>query len=170
MSPLKGNVSQDFRPSFFHDLNPSGPLRNRPKYFRILFWFRQDIQSRSSKNSTPQCAWHQGVNILGLANQIFFLEIFSFMIDVVTPKRISPNCPFTVKATRDAQRFWFWLRVVQFDSAVWCALRSLTPRCDAHPWSLTPQYYAHIGAQLRSVMHTAKLDSEERCTLWSQTT
>ena len=29
--------------SFFHDLNPSGPLINRLKYFRIRFWFRRDI-------------------------------------------------------------------------------------------------------------------------------
>ena len=29
---------------FFHDSNPSGPLINRPKYFRIQLRFCQDIQ------------------------------------------------------------------------------------------------------------------------------
>ena len=32
---------------FFHDSNPSGPLINRLKYFRILFRFRQDFRSQS---------------------------------------------------------------------------------------------------------------------------
>ena len=35
----KGSVSWDFRPQFFHDSNPSRPLINRLKYFRIMFEF-----------------------------------------------------------------------------------------------------------------------------------
>ena len=47
---LKGSVSRDFRPPvFFHDSNPSGPLINRLKYFRIRFRFRRNIRSQSSK-------------------------------------------------------------------------------------------------------------------------
>ena len=37
---LKG----DFRPPVFHYSNPSEPLINRLKYFRIRFRFRRDIQ------------------------------------------------------------------------------------------------------------------------------
>ena len=37
---LKGSVSRDFRPPFFHDSNASGPLINSVKYFRIWFRFR----------------------------------------------------------------------------------------------------------------------------------
>ena len=40
---LKGSVSRDFLPPFFHDSNPSRPLINRLKYFRILFRFRRNI-------------------------------------------------------------------------------------------------------------------------------
>ena len=37
-----------------------------------------------------------------------------------------------LKATKRLAKFWFWLRGLQFDSAVWCTPRSLTPRNDAH--------------------------------------
>ena len=40
---LKGSVSRDFRPPFFHAWNPSRPLMNRIKYFRIRFQFHRDI-------------------------------------------------------------------------------------------------------------------------------
>ena len=80
----------------------------------------------------------------------------------------------TFKASRNSQIFRFWLRgvqfvsavgctpgnflrnLVQFDSAVWCTLRSLTLRCDAHH-----------RAWLHSGMHTTELDSALRCTPWS---
>ena len=72
-SCFKGSVSRDFRPPFFvHDSNPSRPLINRLKYFRIRCRFRRDIRSQSSKNLTPQCASHRGV----LAIQIFFFKPF----------------------------------------------------------------------------------------------
>ena len=44
---LKGVCHEIFDLHFFHDLNPSRPLMNRLKYFRILFQFRQDIRSQS---------------------------------------------------------------------------------------------------------------------------
>ena len=69
---------------FFLDSNRSRPLINRPKYFRVMFRFRRNIRSQSSKISTPRCAWHRRVN---------------FMIDVFTPESISPDCSF--KATRN---------------------------------------------------------------------
>ena len=38
---------------FFHDSNPSGPLINRLKYFRIWFRFHWDIQSQKCLRSVP---------------------------------------------------------------------------------------------------------------------
>ena len=43
-SYLKGSVSQDFQPPFFYNSNPSRPLINRLKYFRIQFQFPRDIR------------------------------------------------------------------------------------------------------------------------------
>ena len=51
---LKGVCHEIFDLHFFHDSKLSGPLINRIKYFRIRFRFCRDIQSQSSKNSTPQ--------------------------------------------------------------------------------------------------------------------
>ena len=57
---LKGVCHNIFDLHFLHDLNPSGPLINRLKYFLIQFRFRRDIRShhktQSSKNSTLGCA------------------------------------------------------------------------------------------------------------------
>ena len=41
---LKGSVLRDFWAPFFHDLNPSRPLINMLKYFRIRFRFRWYIR------------------------------------------------------------------------------------------------------------------------------
>ena len=41
---LKGVRHEIFDLHFFHDSNPSRPLINRLKYFRILFRFRRDIR------------------------------------------------------------------------------------------------------------------------------
>ena len=64
---VKGSVSQDFRLPFFHYSIPSRPLIIRLYKIRkkIRFWFGGDIWSQSSKSSTPRCAWHCGVKILG---------------------------------------------------------------------------------------------------------
>ena len=70
-----------------------------------------------------------------------FLQIFSFMIDVFSPKRIFPDCPF--KSNQGLTKIsiltsWcaVWLRGVmhtmELNSVVWCTPWSLTPWCDAH--------------------------------------
>ena len=41
---FKGVCHKIFDLQFFHDSNPTGPLINRLKYFRIWFLFRQDIR------------------------------------------------------------------------------------------------------------------------------
>ena len=98
------------------------------------------------------------------------------MIDVFTPKRISPDCPFkTLNATKDQQNFRIWLLSVQFDSVVGCTPRSLTPwhDGDAHcrAWLFGVMHIAHHtvfweiwSTWLRGVMHTAELDSAVWCT------
>ena len=111
MYSLKGVCHEIFNLHFFHNSNLSGPLINRLKYFRVRYQFRRDIRSQSSENSTSQCAWHSGVKNFGVANQKCVLPIFSFMIDVFTPKRISPDCPF-----KGNQRL--------------TKISILTPRCD----------------------------------------
>ena len=84
---LKKSVSQDFRPPiFFHDLNPSGPLIKRLKYFGIRFQFCQDIQIFKKlcgvhptaeselavciipQSRAPGCAFYHGVNFRGVQN------------------------------------------------------------------------------------------------------
>ena len=85
---LKSEVTRFSTSSFFHYLNPSGPLINRLKYFRIRFRFRQDIkmfkkllgvhptgesssavcitqrsQEMKSSPKTPRCASHRGVRL-----------------------------------------------------------------------------------------------------------
>ena len=165
---LKGVCHEIFDLYFFDDSNLSGPLINRLVYFRIWFRFRQDIRSQSLKNSTPQCAWHRGVKIFGSVNQINFLQIFSFMIYAFI-KGFLLIVP--LRATRDSQRFRFWLCGVQFDSAVWCTPRSLTDfavQCTPRKfseiliswlteWSLSPQWDAQSGTWLCSGMHTSEL-------------
>ena len=92
---LKGVCREIFDTHFFPWFDPIWALIIRLKYFLNTFGFRRDIWSRSSKNSTPWCAWHRRVKTLGSANQNFVLQIFSFVIDVFTPiERISPDCPF----------------------------------------------------------------------------
>ena len=46
---LKGVCHEIFHIYFFHDSNPSGPLINRVKYFRIRCRFRRDISSKARK-------------------------------------------------------------------------------------------------------------------------
>ena len=65
------------------------------------------------------------------------------MIDVFIPERFSPDCPFK-KQPETLQDFDSG-SAVQFDSAVWCTPRNLTPRYDAHR-----------SAWIHGMMHTAK--------------
>ena len=131
-----------FSTSFFwHDLNPSGPLIDRLKYFQILFWFHWNIRSQSLKNSTSWCAWHQGVKILS-----FFKSFLSWYMYIFTPKRIYPDCPFKnnqrlskilILTPRCDAHHRAWLHgtmhTAELDSTVGCTPRSLTLRYDAHP-------------------------------------
>ena len=98
-----------------HDLNPSEPLINRLKYciYEFCVEFAEIFDHKVQKIGLRSV--HQTVEskILGLANQKYFLQIFSFMIDVFTPKRIYIDCHF-----KSIQKF--------------TNFSILTPRCDAH--------------------------------------
>ena len=127
--------------------NHLGPWWNRLNYFRIRFQFRRYIRSHSSKNSTPRCAWHRGVKILGLANKKNVLHIFSFMIDVFIPKWISPDCPsksnqrlskISIMTPQCVAHCRFFLeKFGSVDSAEGCTPRSLTPCLCITPRSQT---------------------------------
>ena len=108
---------------------------------------------------SPQCAIHRWDQKIFLVNQHFILHIFSFMIDVFTPKRIPPYFPF--KSKRDKRRFRFHLPSVQFVMhtaeiilVVWC-----TPRRSSQ-W-----YDAHRGDHLSCVLHTVEIISAVCSTL-----
>ena len=61
---------------FFHDSNPSGPLINRLKYFRIWFRFHWDIQSQKCLRSVPHT---MEINcILRNQNQNLYLSMVTF--------------------------------------------------------------------------------------------
>ena len=73
----------------------------------------------------------------------------------------------SLKATRDSQRFWFWLNGVQFDSAVCITPHSFTLCWVAHreAWHLGMMHNAESDSG--GMMHTMELDSGVWCTLWS---
>ena len=60
-----------FLPLFiFHDSHPSGPLKNKLKYFHILFNFAERLEFLINsmvcippRSQSPQCASHRGVNL-----------------------------------------------------------------------------------------------------------
>ena len=101
---VKGVCHEIFDLHFFHDLTPFGPLIKQAKVFSNSV----SVSPRYSITKwSPWCAAHRWEK-----NIFCILHIFSFMIDVFTPKRIPPDCPFK----GDKRRFRFHLRGVQFVS------------------------------------------------------
>ena len=117
---LKEVCHEIFDAYIFHDLNPSRPLINRLKYFRIRFQFRRDIWSQISKNLTQQCA----------SKIIFFIKFFSLLIDVFTPKSISPDCPF--KSNQRLKK----ISILTLRCAVWLRGEMHTPELFEKFWLL----------------------------------
>ena len=58
---LKRQCHKIFDLYFFPKSNPSGPLINRLKWFRLTIRFREDIRILSSKNSTLRSVILSGV-------------------------------------------------------------------------------------------------------------
>ena len=155
-------MSRDFQPPFCHDSTPFGLLINRLHYFQT--WFRF-FPRYPIPNWSPRCAAHRWDKKFVLINQYFILQILSFMIDVFTPKRISPDCLVNSK-----WRIWFCFRsvsaiyllgmlhTVEMISAVCCtSLRSSL-------WCIqrsSLRYDAHRGNDLRGMLHTAEMIKKE---------
>ena len=97
-------MSRDFWPSVFSWLQP---------ILAQQFGFRRDVRSKRLINLTPRRISHRRVKILVLVYQTFFFKSFL-------------SCNMCSPLNR--QRFWFWLRCVQFDSPVWCTPRSQAPQ------------------------------------------
>ena len=107
--------------------------------------------------NTPQ----RSTNFLSKSKN--FLQIFSFMIDVFTPKRISPDCLFKsnhrqVKISILIPRCAIYLRgmlhTAEIISAVGCTPRKSSPR-----------YATYRQDHLRGVLHTSEMISAVCCTL-----
>ena len=95
--------------------------------------------------------------ILGLVIPLFIAKIVSLVIDVFTPKWVSPDCHF--KSNQRPAKFsilplwcavWhhcFGMHTAELDSVVWCTVHS-----------------AHPGAWHRRGLHTVESDSTVGCT------
>ena len=78
---------------FFLDSNPSRLLINRLKYFQIRFYFAEIFNHKVRKNRLRGV--HDTAESKFQAQQIkMFFFNSNDTVDVVTPKRISPDCPF----------------------------------------------------------------------------
>ena len=102
-----------------------------------------------------------------LSKTTIFLHIFSFMIDVFTPKRDLLIVPETHKnpilTLHNAVCSVY--HTAELDSAVGCTPRGLIPLCAAH----RKVFWETLITWLRGVSHTAELESTEGCTTQSQT-
>ena len=159
---LKGVCHEIFDLYFFSWFKPIWAPDKQSKVFLNLISIRY-LTTKLEKFDSAVCMAPRS-QILGLVRPLFILQIFSFMTDVFTPKRISPDFP--LKATRDQQNFWMnttivWLRggihkaeffekYGSLASSVWCTQQSLTPWRDEH-----------CRAWLCRGMHTPESDPAE---------
>ena len=143
-SPLRGVCHEIFDLQFFHYLNPFGPDKQANVFLNLVSISSRYLITKLS----PQCA---------------NLQIFSFMIDVFTHKRISPDCLFKsnyreVKILILILQCAIYLRgmlhTAEIISTVGC-----TPRRSS------PQWVAHRGDHLLGGLHTAEIISAVYCTL-----
>ena len=165
---LKGQCQEIFDLFFFfHESNPAGPLINRLKCFQLFFRFSRDIRSQSCLRGEQ----HTTKSPIFFCKSTFYTSNLSFHGTcrcVHHPKRFLLIVP--LKATRDKQRFQFWLRGVQCFSAVWCTpgrlslrsaaqctLRRLSPQRDGY------QKFFEILC-LRLLRIFGKIDSKVWCT------
>ena len=101
----------------------------------------------------------------------FLLFFIFFMIDVFSPKRISPDCLFKSNHRQVNISILFpWcaiylrgmLHTAEIISAIWCTLRRSSMRCVAHRWDcLCGLHRDHLRGMLHGMLHTAEI------TLWS---
>ena len=116
-----------FSTYIFHDSNPPGLLiNNTPRSQKLDF----------------------------VVNQLFILQIFSFMIDVFTHESICPECPFKSNQRKR--------EIFDFDSAVCSAVWHIDSA--VHGMHTTESNLAHRGDWLSGVMDTAEIDLAVGCT------
>ena len=133
----KGSVSQDFWHPLFHDSNPSRPLINGLKYFRILFFdFAEILEFLKSsavciplRSWAPRCASYHRVKLRGVHP-----SAESSSTEYITPQ--SQVIKKSQKAPRCASHRRAWLRGVhpttESSSVVCIPPSSLTRRCASH--------------------------------------
>ena len=139
-----------FNLQFFSWFEPIWAPDIQAKIFSNSVSISRDIRSQSLKNLTKRCASHRGVKILVYAIPKKGLQIFSYIIEYCSLPQKGILLIVPLKATRDSQRFWFWLRCVQFDSAVWCTLSTSSFFHDSNPiWA--PDKQAKIFSNLFSI-------------------
>ena len=112
---FKGSVSRDLRPPFFSWFNPIWAPDKQAKVF-------SNSLSISPRYSITK--WDKKKFII---NQYFILQIFSFMTDVFTPERISPDCLFKINHR-------------QVKNLILC-----------------PRWDSHHRVHLRDMLHTAEI-------------
>ena len=98
---FKGSVSWDFRPPFFSWFNPIWALDKQAKVFSN-FDFAKIFKYKVISTLRAAHRWDQNIFLI---NQRFILQIFSFMMDVFNPKRISHNCLFKSKYICTSEKF-----------------------------------------------------------------
>ena len=132
---LIGSVSRDFRPPFFNDSNPFGPLINRLKYFRMRFRFRRDFRSQSQPHAgkvfdlSLRCVAHRW-------NHLCFVLHTAEIVSVV--------CCTSLRS---------YPRYIAHHGDFFRNLMPLTSRC-----------VAHLGDCLCGVLHTSEIVSVVCCT------
>ena len=112
---------------FCHNSNPSKPRIKRPKYFRIPFPFRQDIQSLISKilnSDFAVCMTPRSKNCTVVyrpsETPFFILQIFYFMTAVFTNKIMFSDWPFNIKQRSEKLS----ILTLRCDTTVGCASQS----------------------------------------------
>ena len=168
---LKGVSHDIFDLHIFHDSNPSRPLINRLKYFRILFQFHWDIQTFKElhdvhptvesdstvsiplQSQAPQCASYHGDWLCSVPWEsqtcLFFYPKFYKCYFYVMPKDINMKC---ICLVTNGLNILFYFR--SFFLKELKGVRNRKPR--------KTDIFEHV--RLYSVMHTA----ESNCTPRSQ--
>ena len=156
----KSHVSRDFRPLFvFYDLNPSGPLINRIKYFWIRFRFHWDIQifkkllsvhhtAESSsavciipRSQAPRCASYPGVRLRSVHH---ITESW---------KKVYKKTSQSASYQGSDSTVWIILRSQKLAKCLfWSNILRLLFLCDAYHGVKWPKFFK----KLHGVHHSAK--------------
>ena len=121
LARLKGSVSQDFRPLFFHDSYPSGPLITGWN----IFEFGYDFAEIFKFFKTPRCEWHRGVRLRSGKDTAESESMMTF-----SPSCQEDNISQKLLGVIHTQGSDF--KLTKKNSTVSFTPGSQTPRCDWH--------------------------------------